>query len=519
MKLITLRPVTRVGYALDLRRPLEYPLLDRNEGKEERLMCTHCTRRQFLEAGAASGIALAAGHLAAGSAASSAPSVAGSKVRICTVIAGKPGERSWALTEAQVAVARKRLAEAETNLGNVEFVIGQASTAQEAAQLLARSGPDAPVLAVSADIFGPSSIMPAIFKEGRPVALFHVPVIGGHDWCLVNPWREEGHRITLFNSSDFNELERAAALLRVIPLLRQSRVLVSPPFKGTPESQAPDQVKQRLGVELLRIDDGRYDQVLAGVDAAAAEKVAQQWLEEAEGVVEPTREDVVKAARASLTLDQLVAENHAAGLCVGTCMRWLPRGFPCLGFSRLNDRGVPAACDGDMDCLLTMLMLRYALNRAGFLGNAAGVDTAKNAFHLSHCSAPLRMEGPAGPKAPYLLRRHAEVRGGAVTEVHYRIGQKVTFTKLIHLDTLLLFTGKIIEVPRVPKGTERGCRTEIVAEVADADKLLANWGGGALGASAKDYYASLHRVAYYGDHTRSIRHLAHLMGLKVVEEG
>ncbi|MBN1343007.1 MAG: hypothetical protein JXQ73_10030 [Phycisphaerae bacterium] len=483
-------------------------------------MCTHCTRREFLGAGAASGIALATGHLAAGSSASSTPSSASSKVRICAVIAGKPGDRSWALSEAEVAAIRKRLAEAEANLGNVEFVIGQASTAEETAQLLAKSGPGAPVLAVSADIFGLSrGVMPTIFKEGRPVAVFHIPVIGGHDWCLVNPWREEGHRIALFNSSDYDELERAAALLRVIPLLRRSRVLVSPPFKGTPASHAPDQVKERLGVELLRIADGRYDEVLAGVDAAAAEKVAQEWLEEAEGVVEPTREDVVKAARASLTLDRLIAENRANGLCVGTCMRWLPRGFPCLGFSRLNDRGIPAACDGDMDCLLTMLILQHAMNRAGFLGNAAGVDTSKNAFHLSHCSAPLRMEGPAGPKAPYLLRRHAEVRGGAVPEVHYRIGQKVTFTKLIHLDTLLLFTGKIIEVPKVPKGKERGCRTEIVAEVDDADKLLANWGGGALGASVKDYYASLHRVAYYGDHTRSIRHLAHLMGLKVVEEG
>jgi hypothetical protein len=457
--------------------------------------------------------------LAAGSAASSSPSSARSKVRICTVIAGKPADRSWALSEAEITAVRKRLAEAETNLGNVEFVIGQASTSEETAQLLAKSGPDAPVLAVSADTFGLSSgVMPTIFKEGRPAAVFHVPVTGGHDWCLVNPWREEGHRITLFNSSDYNELERAAALLRVIPLLQRSRVLVSPPFKGTPASYAPDQVKKRLGVELVRIADGRYDEVMAGVDAAAAEKEAQRWLEEAEGVVEPTREDVVKAARASLTLDQLIAENRVQGLCVGTCMGWLTRGFPCLGFSRLNDRGIPAACDGDMDCLLTMLILQYAIGRAGFMGNAAGVDTARNAFHLSHCSAPLRMEGPAGPAAPYLLRRHAEVRGGAVTEVHYRIGQKVTFTKLIHLNTLLLFTGKIIEVPEVPKGTERGCRTEIVAEVDDADKLLVNWGGGALGASAKDYYASLHRVAYYGDHTRSIRHLAHLLGLKVVQE-
>lgn len=483
-------------------------------------MCTHCTRRQFLEAGMASGIALATGHLAAGGDAPGSPSAARPKVRICAIIAGKPDDRSWSLSEAEVATARKRLAEAETNLGNVEFVIGQASTAEETAQLLAKAGPDAPVLAVSADIFGLSrGVIPTVFKEGRPAAVFHLPVIGGHDWCLVNPWREEGNRVTLFNSSDYNDLERAAALLRVIPLLRRSRVLVSPPFKGTPASYDPQQVKQRLGVELVRIADGRYDEVMAGVDPAAAEREAQRWLDEAKGLIEPTREDVVKAARASLTLNQLIAENQADGLCVGTCMGWLPRGFPCLGFSRLNDRGIPAACDGDMDCLLTMLILQYALNRPGFLGNAAGVDTARNAFHLSHCSAPLRMEGPDGPAAPYLLRRHAEVRGGAVTEVHYRIGQKVTFTKLIHLDTLLMFTGKIIEVPEVPKGTERGCRTEIVAEVNDADRLQANWGGGVLGASAKDYYASLHRVAYYGDHTRSLRHLAHLMGLKVVEEG
>ena len=68
------------------------------------------------------------------------------------------------------------------------------------------------------------------------------------------------------------------------------------------------------------------------------------------------------------------------------------------------------------------------------------------------------------------------------------------------------------------RGQERGCRTELVAQVSDGDKLLDKWGGGALGESAKDYYASLHRVAYYGDHTRSLRHLAHLLGLELVAE-
>jgi len=488
-------------------------------------MCMHCTRRQFIGTGVASGMALAAGNWAAAGGDPSPPSASDSKVRICVVIAGRPAGNSWGLSESDLVPIMKRLAEAEKSLGNVEFVIGRASDAEQAARLLDKAGPDAPVLAVSADIFGLSNfnsdnaVVPAIFKQNRPVAVFHMPIIGGHDWCLVNPWREEGHLITLFNTTDHDELERAASLLRVIPLLRRSRVLVSPPFKGTPESYAPEKVKQRLGVEMVAIADGRYDEVMANVDERAAKAEAGRWLNEAEGIVEPNQEDVIKAVRASLTLDQLIAENRIDGLCVGTCMGWLSRGFPCLGFSRLNDRGIPAACDGDMDCLLTMLIFQHALNRAGFLGNAGGVDTARNAFHLSHCSAPLKMEGPAGPKAPYLLRRHAEVRGGAVTEVHYRIGQKITFTKLVHLDTLLMFTGRIIEVPRVPEGQERGCRTELVAEVDNADRLLANWGGGVLGASARDYYASLHRVAYYGDHTRSIRHLAHLMGLKVVHEG
>jgi hypothetical protein len=192
--------------------------------------------------------------------------------------ARRPTE-SWGTPAAQIEAAKQRLAEAEKNLGNVEFVVGQATNAEEAARLLEQAGPDAPVLAISASIFGLSRVMPVVFQQQRPTAVFHLPVIGGHDWCLVPRWLEEGHRITLFNTSDFGDLERAAALLRVIPLLRQTRVLVSPPFKGTPESFDADKVKERLGVELVAIPDERYDEVLAAVDEAAAEAEARRWID------------------------------------------------------------------------------------------------------------------------------------------------------------------------------------------------------------------------------------------------
>ncbi|MFH1269286.1 MAG: hypothetical protein ABIK89_26455 [Planctomycetota bacterium] len=239
-------------------------------------MCEQCTRREFIgTAGALGGMAWAASSLAVVAEASSPVSPPASKVRICAIVAGAPANQSWGTPEAKIEAAKKRLAEAEKNLGNVEFVVGQATNADETARLLEKAGPDAPVLAISASIFGLSRVMPVVFQQRRPAAVFHLPVIGGHDWCLVPRWLEEGHRVTLFNTSDFGDLERAASLLRVIPLLRQSRVLVSPPFKGTPESFAPEKVKERLGVELVAIPDGRYDEVLASVDAAAADAEAK----------------------------------------------------------------------------------------------------------------------------------------------------------------------------------------------------------------------------------------------------
>ena len=166
-----------------------------------------------------------------------------------------------------------------------------------------------------------------------------------------------------------------------------------------------------------------------------------------------------------------------------------------------------------MDSLLTMMLLQYAFDRPGFQGNAT-FDTSRNALWTAHCTAPLKMDGPDGEEAPYLLRGHSEVRGsGCVPEVQYRVGQVVTRTKLVNLETVLASTGKIVEVP---EKAVHGCRTQIVTEVRDAAKMAANWSS-AL--ETEDAMTLLHRVVVYGDQMQSLRHLADLMGLKVLEEG
>ena len=111
------------------------------------------------------------------------------------------------------------------------------------------------------------------------------------------------------------------------------------------------------------------------------------------------------------------------------------------------------------------------------------------------------------------MRGHSEVGGsGCVPEVRYRLGETITRTKLVNLDTILISTGKIIEVP---EKSVRACRTQIVTEVRDAAKMAANWSSLL---ETDDAMTLLHRVVYYGDHVQSVRHLADLLDMTVAEE-
>jgi hypothetical protein len=477
-------------------------------------MCDQCTRREFLETGVAAGGFMLAGAAWTHAWASDSPPSPREKSRICVIFTGTPGpaDRGWNADASQFEAMKTRLARAEKDLGNIELLIGEATKPEHTAALLEKAGAGTPVLAINLNIFALMRVVQPILDGKHPMVVFSQPA-SGHDWMYPPRWQRKGLPVTLLPSSDYNELERALRLLRVIPMMRQTRILLSPPARGTAPAQSPDEIKKRFGADVVAVNEKTFSDLIAAADADTVKTEAARWTDEAKQIIEPNQEDIAKAARVSVALQNLVKQEQAQGLAIGTCMGWLSKGFPCLGFARLRDFGIPAACEGDMDSLLTMLLFQYAFDRPGFQGNAT-FDTSRNVLWTAHCTAPLRMDGPDGKPAPYLLRGHSEVGGsGCVPEVHYRLGETITRGKLINLDTILVSTGKIIEVP---EKSVRGCRTQIVTEVRDAAKMAANWSSAI---DSEDAMTLLHRVVSYGDHMDSVRHLARLMNLNVVEEG
>jgi len=476
-------------------------------------MCEQCTRREFLQTGVAAGLMLSTAGLNY-TLASEAPPRPRRKSTICVIFTGAagPADRGWGADAGQLAAMKARLAKAEKDLGNIELIIGQAQTPDQTAAILKHAGPKTPVLAINLEIFALTRVVQPILDGGHPMLVFSLPA-SGHDWMYAHRWERRGHRVTLLPTSDYNELERALRLLRVIPMMQQSRILLFPPARGTKAAQSADEIKKRLGADVVGVEEKAFGEMIDAAEASAVREETERWTKEAKEILEPTADDIAKAGRISVALQNLIEREQAQGLAIGTCMGWLPKGFPCLGFARLRDVGIPAACEGDMDSLLTMLLFQYAIDRAGFQGNAT-FDTSRNVLWTAHCTAPLKLDGVASKPAPYLLRGHSEVGGsGCVPEVLYTVGRTVTRTKLVNLETLLASTGKIVEVP---SKSIRACRTQIVTEVRDAAKMAANWSSYL---ETEDAMTLLHRVVVYGDQMDNLRHLGRLMKLNIVEEG
>jgi hypothetical protein len=469
------------------------------------------SRREFL--GAAAGLAAAGGLGALGAErAGEAPAPSIPQVRIHVVYNGTSGG-AWPSPKfdaaAEIALYAKVLAEAERSLPGVKLVgFEQVKSPDEAAKVAAGLKGDDALLIIDLNFDDGSRARPLV-DAGLPTAIYFYP-FSGHQWMYYSRWKKAGKRLLLLPTSDRGEIARAVRLLAVPGRLRKSRILVVGSPTGTAKARSAEAVRSRLGPEVVSVPFDRVLAVHKALDPKAIETDAEaHWLKQAKKVLEPTRPDILNSAALYLTLRKLLGEERAQAVTSSYCM-----GLPakaCLAFSRLNDEGLVGACEGDMDSTLTMLLFTYAFGVPGFITDPL-FDLAKGAVVHAHCTAATRMDGPAGDRAPFTIRSQCDSEQGVSLEVEMRVGQEITCAKLSDLDTLLVSTGRITEIPDYQ---DRGCRTQIVTKVRDARKMLEAWGGGAL---SEDMMTLLHRVVFYGDRTRDVADLAGLLGIKVVEE-
>ena len=474
-------------------------------------MSDSLSRRQFIGATAAGGVLLA-GQLGA------RPVLAGegdgwpalAPVKIHKVYVGRTGGIYLSRPTDEIEKFEKHLAELEGKFDGVKFVGGELVPPADLAEVVGKvKEADGVLLFHLSGHGGGAPALGKLVESGLPTAVFSQP-FSGHGWMYFPQWQKAGEKVVLLPTSDWSELDRVVGLMRVAPRLRTTRILVIRGPQGTAAACSAEQIKEKLGAEVIPITVEETMQAHQAVDLKAAEAEAEQyWLSQAKEIVEPKKEEIINSARFYLAVKDLMIKHGARAVTSSNCMGGPAKG--CLTFSKLNDLGMVGACEGDMDSTLTMLMFQYAFGIPGFISDPV-FDTSCNALIHFHCTCATKMDGPQGERFPFTIRTQSDSERGVSLDVQQRIGQPVTCAKFVNLDTMLISTGEIFKITH----DELGCRTQFWTKVTDARKMFLNWGGGVLQGGTM---AMLHRDVFYGDHRQDIEHLSHLMGFKVVEEG
>ncbi len=429
-----------------------------------------------------------------------------SKVKVAKVYIGTP-KALWPTPNMNIEAERKRYEAEFARMGkefaDVEFVTDQLVTkADDVAGLgdKLQAADGALIIHLSMQI-GP--ILKEILAAKKPTVLFAAPY-SGHEWSGFGALRNQpgGENLECLLTSDLTQLAAAVRPFRAIHHLREAKLL-NLTTRALP-AESTKGVAAKFGTEIQTIDLPRMMAAYESIDAKAAEEETRRLMHGAKKIMEPPRDEILRSCRLALAFEKVLAEENATALtvdCYGSMYRKLPA-FPCVGFVRLNDMGLAGICESDLTSGMTFLLLQALSGRPGFISDPT-VDESKKAIILAHCLGSTRMDGPAGPRAPYRLRTIMERQEGCVPQVTMRVGQKVTQGLLVGTDKFLFFTGDIIESPV----TERGCRTKMTVKVdGDITKLWQNWSHG------------LHRVTTYGDLVPDLNRFCRFKGIELVNE-
>jgi hypothetical protein len=473
-----------------------------------------CSRRKFLGA-AFAGTAIMAGLRVDGTwgeEGGDLPKLP--PVRIYYIFAGRTGNAYLTRPTEEIPKFRAFFGELEKRLttvhGTVRFVGGDQIPPADAASIAGKLKEEADALLIIhlSGHGGDAPVLTKLVDVGLPTVVFSQP-FSGHGWMYFPIWRKGKRRVVLVPSSDWADLERAIGLLRAPVWMKRTKVLAVGGPHGTAAACSPEKVKEKLGAELVVIQNKRIYDYMATIHQKDAEAEAEDyWIRPAKGIVEPKRNEIIESAKMFLAVKRIMAEERAQAICSIYCMGD-PRG--CLTFSKLNDMGYVGGCEGDIDSTLTMLIFSYAFGVPGFISDPV-IDVSKNAMIHFHCTSATKMDGPKGERLPFVIRSQADTGAGVSLEVEHRIGQPVTCAKLIDLEVMLAVPGKIIGTSKNPLA----CRTQFTQSVPDARRLFLRWGEDVIHG---DVMTLLHRVVFYGDYMRPLQDLADLMGFRLIEEG
>ena len=337
------------------------------------------------------------------------------------------------------------------------------------------------------------------------------------DANLVASLRANGANVTFALSQD-----QALKLVKLVaaPGILEGRraILYGKPFNSfsvPARNLTEDVVYERTGVRMQYRPIEELASLFGEVDAEAARSEMERWKNEAKEVIGVSDEAILDACRLYVLLRSIAEKEGLAAVsidCLSFTMSPKPvLPYPCLAFARLRDEGITAACEADVCGMLSSMFLEEISRKPSFMCNLMSVDTQNSKVVVSHCVAPLKLNGSNAASMKYKLHDYHGFKRGVVPEVEFPLDMEVitgSFSK--DLKSFSLWPGRILtqvmDTNKAPSGkgpTLNVCANTMDVKIRDAGRFLQNIPG-------------IHQVMVIGNYTQAIEDALFGMNMNIV---
>ena len=325
-------------------------------------------------------------------------------------------------------------------------------------------------------------------------------------------------------------LTKKIKLMQVISKMKNLRILsiTDRPVLGSYETGFGDRkeyekgfldnLEETFGSEITTTTQEEMFDKIHQVEEKEAEKIANMWIDGAEGIKDTNEEQIVRSARLYLVMKELMEKYDCNAITTegyGVFASYRKGNIPSQGLpsSQFCTDGITATSECLINSLLTQQLGFYITSRPSFNGDYI-IDPFYNVAIIGHCECPFNPYGDER-RCSYVIRnlpRLKKYEGGACVQVNLPLDETVTAAKISMYDKKIsVFTGKTVSGRKFfSEWDDPGlaCRTKLAIET-DAQALLENldW----------RTFAS-HRAVFYGDFREEIKNLATLIGFEVIEE-
>ncbi len=297
-------------------------------------------------------------------------------------------------------------------------------------------------------------------------------------------------------TQDLDWLEFGLRMLNTIWQMKNTRICICAGNK------TEDKKLDVIGTTLHYLPSRRFLEESKKVqESDEMRAMADYYTKNAKKIVEPTKKDILAAAKNYFVCRRLMAAENCQGFsmdCLGPVSRRLIQP-PCMAFSRLRDEGGLGTCEADWNAAISTRLTNLLFDRPGFMQDPAP-NTVNNTLMGAHCSCATKLDGFDKSPEPFILRSHSESNVGVAMQVLWRIGQKVTIMKFQGPESIVLGTGRVLRNIETPPAG--GCRTSVELELDDV-------------ADCRDT-KGFHQLFIYGDLELPFKAYCQLAGIKVV---